>query len=45
MRETSASKLPMKHRNGLGDIKTGVSILLREEYGGNLPTGHTVSGV
>src|SRR5664279_1227672 len=40
MRETSASKPLLKHRNGLGDIGTGVSVLLREEYGGNLPTGH-----
>jgi hypothetical protein len=27
------------------DIKTGVSLLLQEEYGGDLPTGHAVSGV
>jgi hypothetical protein len=45
MRETSASKPLMKHRNTLGDTKTGVLVQFREEYGGNLPTGHTVSGV
>src|SRR4029077_9637171 len=27
------------------DIKTEVSLLLQEEYGGDLPTGHAVSGV
>jgi hypothetical protein len=31
-----------KYDNG---IKTGVSILLREEHGENLPIGHVVSGV
>ena len=25
--------------------KLGVSLLLQEEYGGDLPTGHAVSGV
>src|SRR5215469_17967881 len=29
----------------LDDIRTGVAPLLQEECGGNLPTGHTVSGV
>jgi hypothetical protein len=30
---------------GSDDIKTGVTRLLREEGGGNLLTGHAVSGV
>jgi hypothetical protein len=29
----------------MDDIKTGVSQMLREKHGGNLPTGHAVSGV
>jgi hypothetical protein len=33
------------HRNALGGIRTGVALLLQEERGGNLPTGHAVSGV
>src|ERR1035437_5094395 len=45
MRETSASEPLSKHRNALGGIKTGASLLLREKYGGNLLTGHAVSGV
>jgi len=45
MRETSVSEPLMKHRNTLDDIETGVLAQFREEYGGNLPTGHTVSGV
>ena len=45
MRETSASEPLTKHRNTLGDIKTGALVQFREGYGGNLPTGHTVSGV
>ena len=35
MRETSASE----------PLKNGALVLFREGYGGNLPTGHTVSGV
>jgi hypothetical protein len=31
--------------SGLDGIRTGVAPLLQEECGGNLPTGHTVSGV
>ena len=27
------------------DIETGVASLSREQHGGNLPTGHVVSGV
>src|SRR6266850_2735016 len=27
-------------RNALGGIRTGVALLLQEECGGNLPTGH-----
>jgi hypothetical protein len=45
MRETSASKPPMKHRKTLDDIKTGASFLLQEEHGENLLIGHVVSGV
>jgi hypothetical protein len=33
------------HRNALDGIRTGVAPLLQEECGGNLPTGHAVSGV
>jgi len=45
MRETNASELPMKHRKLKDDIETGASSLSREERGGNLLTGHAVSGV
>jgi hypothetical protein len=45
MRETNASELPMKHRNISDDIKTGASFRSREERGGNLLTGHAMSGV
>src|SRR5215471_13075618 len=41
----SASKPLLKHRNAIDGIKTGVLLLLRDEHGGNLPTGHAVSGV
>ncbi len=44
MGETSGSESPMTHRNIRDDIKTGVDVLLREECGRNLLTGHTVSG-
>src|SRR5665811_1455000 len=40
MRETSASEPLSKHRKASGGIKTGVSLLLREKYGGNLLIGH-----
>jgi hypothetical protein len=29
----------------LDDIKTGALPMFRDEHGGNLPTGHAVSGV
>ena len=45
MREMSASEPLVTHRNALGDIRTGVALLLQEECGGNLPTGHAVPGV
>jgi hypothetical protein len=45
MRETSASEPLLKHRKAFDGIKTGVSLLLRDEHGGNLLTGHAVSGV
>jgi hypothetical protein len=45
MRETNASELPFKHRNFSDDIETGVFFPPREEHGGNLLTGHAVSGV
>jgi hypothetical protein len=45
MRETSASKPLMTHRNFVTDIETGAVSLFQEERGGNLPTGHAVSGV
>ena len=33
MRETSASESLLKHRNAYDGIKTGVSLLLRDEHG------------
>jgi hypothetical protein len=45
MRETSASEPLMTHRKAPDGIKTGASLLLREECGGNLLTGHAMSGV
>ena len=45
MREMSVSEPLWKHRNTRDDIKTEASTLLREEYGGYLLTGHTMSGV
>src|SRR6266446_2714091 len=42
MREMSASEPLVTHRNALGGIRTGVALLLQEECGGNLPTGHAV---
>ncbi len=31
--------------SGLDGIKTGVSLVPREQHGGDLPIGHVVSGV
>ena len=46
VRETNASEPPMRPRNrSTGDIKTGAPPLSGKEYGGNLITGHAVSGV
>ena len=45
MREMSASEPLVTHRNALDGIRTGVALLLQEERGGNLPTGHAVPGV
>ena len=46
VRETNASKPLMRSRNrSTGDIKTGAPPLSGKEYGGNLITGHAVSGV
>jgi len=45
MRERSASEPLVTHRNALGGIRTGVALLLQEECGGNLLTGHAVPGV
>jgi len=45
MRETSANEPLMKHRKAYYDIKTGVSIMLREDHRGNLFTDCEVSGV
>ena len=45
MRETSASKPLVTHRKLVTGIKTGAVPLFQEERGGNLPTGHAVSGV
>ena len=44
--ETSASKPLLRPRNRTtAGIKTGAALSLREEHGGNLFTGHAVSGV
>jgi len=43
--ETIANEPPMKHRKNYNGIKTGVSIMLREGYRGNLLTVCEVSGV
>jgi hypothetical protein len=45
MKETSANEPPMKHRKAYNDIKTGVSIMLREGHRGDLLTVREVSGV
>jgi hypothetical protein len=45
IREASANEPSMTHRKRLVDIETGVARVLREEHGGNLLTGHAVSGV
>ena len=45
IRETNASEPLMKHRKLKHDIETGDSTSFRDQRGGNLLTGHAVSGV
>ena len=46
VRETNASEPPMTHRNAFtDDIKTGGTLLSRDQRGGDLLTGYVVSGV
>ena len=45
MKETSGSESLTMHRNTADDLKTGVTPMRRDEHGGDLLTGHVMSGV